>query len=208
MVKAELLKWYASIEKDKMPRYIEISDANESQIFFNGCWQNVIYVWSILFDGKNWKYVETDSDRGYVFDLKSFCSENEAVEYAKDILNKKLLASKGNSRFEMLQRYIQQKYGYSDKRASSMLNQMILYDDIFEEFFNYARVGKFCKKDKTQTQVCGYTAETLHCDYNLSPLGAYNYLVYLKEDPSNALTDLKELLKGGSGVSGAALKQS
>lgn len=207
MVKAELLKWYASIEKDKMPRYIEISDANESQIFFNGCWQNVIYVWSILFDGKNWKYVETDSDRGYVFDLKSFCSENEAVEYAKDILNKKLLASKGNSRFEMLQRYIQQKYGYSDKRASSMLNQMILYDDIFEEFFNYARVGKFCKKDKTQTQVCGYTAETLHCDYNLSPLGAYNYLVYLKEDTNNALTDLKELLKGGSGVSGAALKQ-
>ena len=191
MVKAELLKWYASIETDKMPRYIEISDANESQIFLNGCWQNVIYVWSILFDGKNWKYVETDSDKGYVFDFKSFCSENEAVEYAKDILNKKLLASKGNSKFEMLQRYIQQKYGYSDKRASSMLNQMKLYDDIFEEFFNYARIGKFCKKDKTQTQVCGYTAETLHRDYNLLPLGAYNYLVYLKEDPNNALTDLK-----------------
>lgn len=191
MVKAELLRWYASIETDKMPRYIEISDANESQIFLDGCWQNAIYVWSILFDGKNWKYVETDSDRGYVFDLKSFSSENEAVEYAKDILNKKFMASKGNSRFEMLQRYIQQKYGYSDKRASSMLNQMVLYGDIFEEFFNYARVGKFCKKDKTQTQVCGYTAETLHRDYNLSPLGAYNYLVYLKEDPNNALTDLK-----------------
>ena len=39
--------------------------------------------------------------------------------------------------------------------------------------------------------LCGYTAETLHRDYNLSPLGAYNYLVYLKEDPNNALTDLK-----------------
>lgn len=191
MTKKELLKWYASIEKDKMPRYIEISDANESQIFFNECWQNVIYVWSVLFDGKNWKYVETDSDRGYVFDLKSFCSENEAVEYAKDILNKKILASKGNSRFEMLQRYIQQKYGYSDKRARSILNQMILYDDIFEEFFNYARAGKFCKNDNTQTQVCGYTAETLHRDYNLSPLGAYNYLVYLKENPDNALINLK-----------------
>lgn len=191
MTKKELLKWYASIEKDKMPRYIEISDANESQIFFNECWQNVIYVWSVLFDGKNWKYVETDSDRGYVFDLKSFCSENEAVEYAKDILNKKILASKGNSRFEMLQRYIQQKYGYSDKRARSILNQMILYDDIFEEFFNYARAEKFCKNDNTQTQVCGYTAETLHRDYNLSPLGAYNYLVYLKENHDNALINLE-----------------
>ena len=174
-----------------MPRYIEISDANESQIFLNGCWQNAIYVWSILFDGKNWKYVETDSDRGYVFDLKSFSSENEAVKYAKDILNKKFMAIKGNSRFEMLQRYIQQKYGYSDKRASSILNKMVLYEDIYEDFFNYARVGKFCKKDKTQTQVCGYTAETLHRNYNLSPFGVYNYLVYLKEDPNNALTDLK-----------------
>ena len=195
MTKKELLKWYASIEKDKMPRYIEISDANESQIFFNGRWQNVIYTWSILFDGKHWKYVETDSDRGYVFDLKSFCSENEAAEYAKDILSKKILASKGNSRFDMLLRYIQQKYGYSDKRACSMLNQMILYDDIFEEFFNYARAGKFCKNDNTQTQVCGYTAETLHRDYNLSPLGAYNYLVYLKENPDNALINLKSELQ-------------
>ena len=68
---------------------------------------------------------------------------------------------------------------------------MILYDDIFEEFFNYARAGKFCKNDNTQTQVCGYTAETLHRDYNLSPLGAYNYLVYLKENHDNALINLE-----------------
>lgn len=191
MAKAELLKWYESIDKSGVPRYIEISDANASQIFFNGRWQNAIYVWSIFFDGKNWKYVETDSERGYVFGLKSFSSENEAVEFAKDILNRKSMASKRSSRFEMLQRYIQQKYGYSDKKASSVLNQMVSYEDIFEEFFNYARIGKFCKMNKTQTQICGYTAETLHRDYNLSPLEAYNYLVYLKKDPENALADLK-----------------
>lgn len=191
MVKAELLKWYESIDKSGVPSYIEISDANASQIFFNGRWQNAIYVWSIFFDGKNWKYVETDSERGYVFGLKSFSSENEAVEFAKDILNRKSMAGKRSSRFEMLQRYIQQKYGYSDKKASSVLNQMVSYEDIFEEFFNYARIGKFCKMNKTQTQVCGYTAETLHRDYNLSPLEAYNYLVYLKKNPENALADLK-----------------
>lgn len=191
MKKAELLKWYESVNTDKMPKYIEISDANNSQIFFDGRWQNAIYVWGIFFDGKSWKYVETDSDRGYVFDLKSFSSENEAVEYAKDILTKKYMANKGDSKFEMLQRHIQRKYGYSGEQASSMLNRMVLYEDIFEEFFNYARVGQFCKKDKTQTQVCGYTAETLHRDHNISPLEAYNFLVYLKEDPNNALTDLK-----------------
>lgn len=189
--KEDLLRWYASIETNKMPRYIELSDADKNQIFLNGCWQNVIYAWSILFDGEKWKYVETDSDRGYVSRLESFTSENEAVEYAKDVLNKKCLASKGNSKFEMLQRYIQQKYGYSNKIASSMLDKMILHEDIFEEFFNYARVGKFCKNNKTQTQVCGYTAEMLYRDYNLSPLGAYNYLVYLTEDSVNALADLQ-----------------
>ena len=44
MVKAELLKWYASIEKDKMPRYIEISDANESQIFLAKCYLCMEYI--------------------------------------------------------------------------------------------------------------------------------------------------------------------
>lgn len=37
----------------------------------------------------------------------------------------------------------------------------------------------------------GYTAEFLSKEYNLSPLGAYNYLVYLIEDPERALADLK-----------------
>jgi hypothetical protein len=91
----------------------------------------------------------------------------------------------------MLGRYIQQKFGCSEKQAKSMIEQMSVHNDIVDEFFNYARVGKFCKKDKTQTKICGYTAEVLHKEYNLSPLGAYNYLVYLTENPEHALADLK-----------------
>lgn len=72
-----------------------------------------------------------------------------------------------------------------------MVNQMAKHTDVFEEFFNYARVERFCKKDKSQTQVHGYTSEFLNKEYNLSPLGAYNYLVYLVEDPEHALVDLK-----------------
>ena len=191
MTKAELLEWYYSIYSEKMPKYIDVSDAKNSQICINGEWKNEIYSWGIICSGDIWKYVETDAERGYVFDLKLFESEIEAVEYAKDILNKKYLATKGNSKEDMLCRYIQQKYGYSDKRAKNMVYQMSLYDDIFEEFFNYARIGKFCKKDKSQTEICGYTAEKLHYEYNLSPLGAYNYLVYLKEEPDRAIADLK-----------------
>ena len=100
-------------------------------------------------------------------------------------------ATKGNSKEEMLCRYIQQKYGCSEKRSRVMVDQILPYNDIFEEFFNYARVGKFRKKDKSQIEICGYTAEVLNRDFNLSPLGAYNFLVYLKEEPERAIADLK-----------------
>jgi len=191
MITVELLEWYNSIQSEKMPQYIEATEANNTQVFVNGEWKNIVFSWTLLFDGSKWKYAETDSERGYVFDLKTFDTESEAVEYAKDVLNKKYLATKGNSKAEMLCRFIEQKFGYSEKRAKDMVNQMIIHEDIFEEFFNYARVGKFCKKNKSQTEVCGYTAETLNREYNLSPLGAYNYLIYLREEPENALADLK-----------------
>ena len=91
----------------------------------------------------------------------------------------------------MLCRYIQQKYGYSEKRSRDMVDKILPYNDIFEEFFNYTCVGKFCKLDKSQTEICEYTAEVLNRDFNLSPLGAYNFLVYLKEEPERAIADLK-----------------
>lgn len=191
MIKGELIKWYGSIYSEKMPRYVEISDANNSQIFIDGAWKNVVFVWSIFFVRGEWEYVETDGDRGYVFDLKCFDTEEDATEYARETLNKKYLALNGNSKEEMLCRFIQQKFGCSEKRAKTMVDQLIPYADIFAEFFNYARVGKYCKKDKSKTEVCGYTAERLIAEYNLSPLGAYNFLVYLREDPEHALKDLK-----------------
>lgn len=190
MIKDELIEWYHSIYSDKMPRYIEILDANRSQVFVAGEWKNVVYVWSIFCAKNVWKYVETDEDKGYVFDLKCFDTENEAAEYAEEILSQKYLALQGNSKEEMLYRYIQQKFGYSKEKSKTMVDQMSLYTDIFDEFFNYARIGKYCKKDKTKTEVCGYTAERLITEYNFSPLGAYNFLVYLKEYPECALKDL------------------
>lgn len=48
MIKNELIEWYHSIYSDKMPRYIEILDANRSQVFVAGEWKNVVYVWSIF----------------------------------------------------------------------------------------------------------------------------------------------------------------
>ena len=41
-------------------------------------------------------------------------------------------------------------------------------------------------------QVHGYTAEKLNKSTHLSILGSYNYLIYLREDKMNALSDLEK----------------
>lgn len=187
----DLLSWYESLNSEKMPRYIKLLDANNNQVNYDGKWQNIPYIWSVFNNGMSWTYVETDSERGYVVDIKYFENEKSAVNYAHEVLNKKYLALSGNSKEEMLCRYVMRQYGYSEKRTKIMIDRMMQYNDIFEEFFNYARIGKFQKKDKSKTEVCGYTAEKLNRDFNLSPLGAYNYLVYLKEEPQQAVADLK-----------------
>lgn len=168
------MKWYDSLYSERMPKYVEISDANNEQVCIDKTWRNVVFVWSVFFDGRIWKYVETDSERGYVVDNKAFDEESDAVEYAKETLNRRYLATKGNSKEKMLCRYIQQKYGCSEKRSRVMVDQVLPYNDIFEEFFYYARVGKFRKKDKSQIEICGYTAEVLNRDFNLSPLEKKN----------------------------------
>lgn len=55
-----------------------------------------------------------------------------------------------NSKEEMAVRFVQQKYKYSEKQSRRMVAQIAKHKEIFEEFFNYARVGRFCKKDKPQ----------------------------------------------------------
>lgn len=93
--------------------------------------------------------------------------------------------------FDMVQTFIQQNYGYSEKRAAAMATKLSAHEEILEEFANYMSSGSFAKKDNSKTEICGYTAEKLHNEFKLSPLGAYNFLVYLKEEPENALADLK-----------------
>ena len=190
--KADLLKWFNSLSAEKIPNYVEVEKANANQVYLNGNWQNIVYIWSVFADGNEWFYVETDTERGYVSVLKSFGTETEAIEYAKETLNRHFLAFIGNSKEEMLCRYIVRKYGYLEDKARTMIDKMKKHTDIFDEFFNYARIGRFEGKDGTKVTECGYTAEALYSSYRLSPLGVYNQLVFLREAPEQALGYLEK----------------
>ena len=63
------------------------------------------------------------------------------------------------------------------------------YPDILDEYTNC-----YFNLDNCKIRVEGYTAKELYAEYNLSPIGAYEYLIYLREEPINALWYLQNRL--------------
>ena len=190
--KDELLRWGESLEFRNAPDYIEISDANYSQVCINGKWRTTLCSWSLVFAGGKWKYVETDDERGYVSVLKEFDDEESAVKCAKRHLNIYYLTSfKYGTVKDTLRRYLQKNYNCSEKQSYVVVKQISRYRNALEEFFDYVFWEKFCKRNEEPIEVCGYTAEILNRNYKMSPLEAYLFLVRLKRNPEKALADLK-----------------
>lgn len=71
-------------------------------------------------------------------------------------------------------------------------NYKKMYDDhhdIFNEFYFFVRNKRF--KSFYPITAKGYTAKFLHENASLSPLDAFNYLIYLRESPEKATAELK-----------------
>lgn len=79
----------------------------------------------------------------------------------------------------------------TDKRAVLAIQKLQVYKEIYDEFVLAITTGKYANKLNAIT-VEGYTAEKLNTDFPLSLLGAYNYLIYLRESPKEALEDLRK----------------
>lgn len=84
------------------------------------------------------------------------------------------------------------KFSLNQKTAIQSIIELKKYTDIWEEFEYGFRSIPFEFPQKDAVTVEGYSAKTLCRDYPLSELGAYNYLIYLRNDPENALQDLKQ----------------
>ena len=83
------------------------------------------------------------------------------------------------------------EFRMSEKRSVLSIQKLLTHKDIYDEFVLVALSGKYAK-ESSAVSVEGYTAESLNSNYPLSLLGAYNYLIYLRESPKEALEDLKK----------------
>lgn len=86
---------------------------------------------------------------------------------------------------------IMERFEPKTKAAIKALLKLSKYPDIYSEFSDVIKYGKWMSKH-TAISVEGFTAEQLNLDYPLSLLGAYNYLIYLRESPKEALDALKK----------------
>lgn len=84
------------------------------------------------------------------------------------------------------------KYHLNQKMAIQTIVGLQKHPDIWEEFLNGLQSTPFLFPKEGAVSVNGYTAEMLFKNYPLSELGAYHYLIYLRNDPVSARNDLKQ----------------
>ena len=69
------------------------------------------------------------------------------------------------------------------------MKKIARHADIRKEFYLYIMDDEVFTPNPIKVE--GFTAQHLVTNYPLSVLGAYNYLIYLREIPEKALADLK-----------------
>lgn len=78
----------------------------------------------------------------------------------------------------------------SEKRIKTNIDKLNRHEDIKFELYETLIYERF--PTTGAIKVCGETAESLKNSTHLTILGSYNFLIYLREDEANALTDLRK----------------
>ena len=91
----------------------------------------------------------------------------------------------------IIKEYLKNHMGLSEKRILQEYDGLREYPDIESEFAFYIE-NSWDNKKTDWIVVEGFSALQLYEQYPLSVLGAYNYLIYLREEPEEALGLLKK----------------
>lgn len=87
--------------------------------------------------------------------------------------------------------FLQKKYNISESDAKDTW-EYLLYDfHVLNEVKYFALNGKFVPVNDCY-KVGGYSAQDIYRKTYLTEIGAYNYLIYLRKHPKQALKDLKD----------------
>lgn len=131
----------------------------------------------------------------YILQIK-ICEEERRQLLAKRISMESVLnfhenqekSSVSERQTSLIKDYLLSTDTYSEQRIATILQKLQKYGDIFFEFYDFVLQERFLENGMV---IEGYTAQMLTEQFRLSPLGAYNYLIYLRDMPEKALADLR-----------------
>ena len=151
-----------------------------------------------LNDTDTWIAFVTDDERGVEVKRKKFLSEEECIKYLIDLSESQNFAHYSNTVMDnfdvkkfILVEYLKKEYGYSDAKAEKAIDYLLQVKTIAFEFFYYVEKGEFVP-DKFASEFSGYTTKKISAETELTVLGAFNYMVYLKKNPAEALANIKK----------------
>lgn len=96
-----------------------------------------------------------------------------------------------NNVIKDIQLYIMKEFNCSEESADVDCQGFAMHLDIANELHKAIKDGNALDGLKIE----GFTAKDLYENNPLSLVGAYNYLIYLREEPEEALAYLKQGLK-------------
>lgn len=190
----ELMKKLKDKKNSEGLRYIEVEDISDSQVCIDGAWCNVPWAWGICQKDGQWVYFETDNERGYICGIKTCMTEEEVCRYVyEDITGKAEEAEEEEDEpQDIARRYIQKEYGYSEKEAGEIIQQISEDRDVFEEFYNFLFSEEYCNSEWESVEVGSYSAKQLVEEEDFTPVAAYRFLVELRENREKAEKALRD----------------
>ncbi len=86
--------------------------------------------------------------------------------------------------------FLKEKYGMDEYEAKETWNYLCQDFAVLNEFKYYVLNGEFVP-DSVCVKRCNYSAKQIYETTSLKVIGAFNYLIYLYNNPKKALADLK-----------------
>lgn len=149
-------------------------------------------------DEETWIVFVTDDERGTEIKRKKLPTEEAAIEYLIEFCDSQNFAHYSNTVMENFEEkeptiieHLKTEYGYSDAKAQKALDYLLQVKIIAFEFSYFVENGNYVP-DKYASVFSGYTAKRISTETDLTILGAFNYMVFLKRNPDEALSNLKK----------------
>lgn len=154
-----------------------------------GYYQNIDNTWVVFV---------TDDERGVEIERYRYDSEEKAiselielVEYNNFVHMRNVIKNELELKKRTIVDFLISEYGYSETKAEKAYYYLLQNKTIAFELVYYLEYQQLVP-DKYAAKYSGYTVKKLSEREDLTLLGAFNYMVYLKKNPSEAVINLEK----------------